>query len=114
MLVQGNQSTYYRDKHFLLTLRKGGHTQCLRCQKRENDAITRFIPFKHLALHECLTRTLTKLLPHLLLRLAKCQSLWLREEVGKKNSVVFAVVDGVVRCGWCEEIGWDNFRPLMD
>ena len=90
------------------------HTQYLRCQQRENNAITRLISFKHLALHERFTCTLTKLLPHLFLRLAKCQSLRLGKEVGKKDPMVFTVVDGVVGCGWREEIGWDEFRPLMD
>lgn len=27
---------------------------------------------------------------------------------------MFAVVDGVVGCGWCEEIGWNDFCALVD
>lgn len=89
-------------------------TQSRRSQKREHDTRTRPITCKHFTLHQNIWRPFTQLLPNLFLRLPKRQSLRLSEKVGKKDTMMFRIIDGIVRGSGSNKIGRDEFGPLVN
>ena len=118
MFVQRDQRSYKtKKKKVKLNISKKGKrklTQSRRSQKREHDTRTRPITRKHFTLHQNIWRPLTQLLPHLFLRLPKRQRLRLSEKVGKKDTMMFRIIDGIVRGSGSNKIGRDEFGPLVN
>ena len=84
-----------------------------RREQWEHDAVARTVALKHLALHERLAGTRSKLLADLLLGLTERERLGLREVVGEEDAVVEGVADGVLGGGGGEEIGGDELGALV-
>ena len=118
MFVQRNQRSYKtKKKKVKLNISKKGKrklTQSCRSQKREHDTRTRSITRKHFTLHQNIWRPLTQLLPHLFLRLPKRQRLRLSEKVGKKNTMMFRMINGIVCGSGSNKVRRDEFRPLVN
>lgn len=91
-----------------------GHTESCRCQQREYDAVAWPVALKHFALDQRLASIRPQLLPNLLLGLSEGQRLGLSEEVGKENTVVKGVTDGIEGGCGSDEIGRDQLGSLMN
>ena len=72
------------------------------------------IAFEHFALDERFAGIRSKFLPDIRLSLAECEGLWLSEEVGKKDPMVLAASDGIVRVGRRNEIRGNDLCTLVN
>lgn len=88
-------------------------TQRCRRQYGENNGVGGSVPLEHLALDQRFARFRPNFLSHLFLCLTKGQRLGLGKKVGKEDTVVLRVCDGIVRGGGREKVGRDHFGALV-